>query len=109
MEYIDFNKEELPESFDIDLADETFTLAFSYNETFDYFTVDLYKADEPLVLGEKLVLNQPLWADFTSFVLPAPTLIPQDVSGLENRITWDNLGETVFLFIDNEGDSDADA
>ena len=110
MEYIQINKTEIPEMFDIYLANETFTLSFAYNETGDFFSVDLYKPNaegerDPLVLGEKLTLNRPLWENITSLELPAPTIIPKDLSNTEKRITWDNLGETVFLYIDNEGDT----
>ncbi|MGM0806527.1 MAG: phage baseplate plug family protein [Bacillota bacterium] len=110
MEYIDINKEELPESFELDLGNETFTLSFAYNETGDFFTVSLYKLDvngrlSPLVIGEKLVLNRPLWSELSSLELPAPTLIPLDISNTEKRITWDNLGVSVFLYIDNEGEA----
>jgi hypothetical protein len=111
MNYIEINKKELPETFDVDLANETFTLAFSYNEIGDFFTVDLYKSNEegidvPIILGEKLVLNRPLWEDIINLELPAPTLIPMDLSNNENRITWDNLGEKVFLYLDDEVDLD---
>lgn len=112
MDYIEINKDELPESFEIDLANETFTLAFSYNETGDFFTCNLYRPNdeginEPLVLGEKLVLNRPLWEDITTLKMPAPTLIPMDLSGTETRISFDNLGKTVFLYIDNEVEENA--
>lgn len=111
MDYIQINKSEIPEMFDIYLANETFTLSFSYNETGDFFSVDLYKPNaegerESLVLGEKLTLNRPLWETVTSSELPAPTLVPKDLSNTEKRITWDNLGKTVFLYIDNGADSD---
>jgi hypothetical protein len=112
MEYIDINKDELPETFDIDLGNETFTLAFTYNETDDSFSVSLYKPIElesdiePLVLGEKMVLNKPLWSDFTRLDFPAPQLVPLDLSGVEKRISFDNLGNTVFLYINDEGETD---
>ncbi|WP_416730308.1 phage baseplate plug family protein [Fictibacillus sp. JL2B1089] len=110
MEYIDVNKEELPERFDIDLADETFTLQFSYNETGDFFSVDLYRPDNfdndiPLILGEKLTLNQPLWSDFSSLDLPAPSIVPMDLAKSEGRLTWDNFGSSVFLYIVDEVDT----
>jgi hypothetical protein len=111
MDFIDVNKSELPERFDIDLADETFTLQFNYNETGDFFTVDLYRPnnlteDEPIVLGEKLTLNIPLWSDVSSLELPAPTVVPMDHAGKERRITFDNFGTTVFLYLMNEEPSD---
>lgn len=111
MEYIEVNKEEIPETFDIDLADETFTLSFDYNETGDFFTVDLYKTGDfgivkPIILGEKIILNRPLWSDFVNLNLPAPMIVPMDLSNTETSITWDNFNKTVFLYLDNEGESD---
>lgn len=109
MDYIEIDKENIPETFEIDLADETFTLTFKYNQTADHFTVDLQKLDEnglmiTLCDGEKLVLNKPLWSDFTNLEFPAPSLVPMDESRTESRITWENLGEKVFLYIDDEGE-----
>lgn len=109
MQYIAVNKDEIPEEFDIDLGEETFTLTFKYNTSFDFFTVDLQKATEVdadpeiLVMGEKLILNKPLFSDFASFDFPAPTIIPMDLSGEETRITFENLNEKVFLYIDDDG------
>lgn len=113
MEYIEIDKDNIPESFYIDLADETFKLKFAYNETSDYFTVDLYQSNEDgedieMVMGEKLVLNKPLWSDISNLSLPAPQLVPIDLSNNEKRITWDNLGETVFLYINDEIEGEDD-
>ncbi|MCM3598719.1 hypothetical protein M4D55_23450 [Metabacillus idriensis] len=109
MDYIEIDKFNLPEAFEIDLAEETFTLTFKYNETADSFTVDLEKLDESgnlytLVKGEKLILNKYLWSDFMNNGFPAPALIPLDESKTENRISWENLSEKVFLYIDDEGE-----
>ncbi|MEI3018747.1 hypothetical protein [Ruminococcus sp.] len=35
--------------------------------------------------------------------LPPVDLVPLDESGGETAVTWDNLGETVFLTLDDEG------
>jgi len=108
MQYIEINKESLPERFDIDLGIETYTLGFNYNEYGDFFTCDLYRLDdtgeeETLVLGEKLVLNVPLFSEFAGDEFPAPSLIPMDLANNETRVSWYNLGKTVFLYIDDEG------
>jgi len=106
-DYIPFDKNAIPERFEIDLAEESFFLEINYNEIGDFFTMDLFDADEnPLVLGEKIRLGIPLWSDVPNPNLPAPTLIPLDQSGKENRITFDNFGETVFVYIDDVGDED---
>lgn len=100
--YIPIEKEELPESFEIDLANETFILEFNYNETGDFFSVDLFDLNEnPIVIGEKLILGVPLWEDLQNANLPAPTLVPLDESKKETRITHENFGVTVFLYIDD--------
>lgn len=101
-DYIPIDKENLPEIFEIDLANETFILGVNYNQSYDFFTVDLYDTNmNPIVLGEKMIINVPLWNDLTDSRLPAPTLIPMDESGKEKRITYDNFMETTFLFIDD--------
>jgi hypothetical protein len=100
---IEINKENLPERFDIELGMELFTMEIDYNQTADFFTVDLYQYDnpEPLVLGEKMMLNQQLFRDIEDSRFPAPTLIPIDPAGKEERITWENFGVTVFLVVDD--------
>ncbi|APC46506.1 MULTISPECIES: phage baseplate plug family protein [Aeribacillus] len=108
MRVIEIEKENLPEIFDIELGVELFTLEIDYNEAGDFFTVDLYQYDnpDPLVLGEKLMLNQPLFRDIEDGRFPAPTLIPVDPSGKESRITWENFGVTVFLVVDDGDDNE---
>jgi len=102
-DYIEINKELVPYQFNILLADEWFELYVNYNKTADMFTVTLYKDDE-LISTEPLVLGVPLFQDvFQPEKFPAVILVPYGVT--ETSVTFDNLGETVFLTIDNEGDS----
>lgn len=101
---VNFVKEELPERFEIDFYEETVVLQFDYNETGDFFTVHLYKIgddgeDVPVVLGEKLVLGRPLWENIPRFDIPGPTLIPLDIGMEADRITYENMNESVFLYI----------
>lgn len=112
-DYIPVEKEALPERFDIELGIQLFNLQFNYNETGDFFTVDLYtKGDEgedvPLILGEKLVLGLPLWGSIRRDDIPAPTLIPMDVGNQATRITYENFMESVFLYIADGGGPDDD-
>ncbi|MEK5360733.1 phage baseplate plug family protein [Peribacillus castrilensis] len=113
MDYILVDKENIPEMFDIDLADETFKLKFAYNESGDFFTLNLYRPtdgeeDEEIILGEKMILNKPLWNDSSDLTLPAPQLVPMDLSNNETSITWDNFGVTVFLYINDQADDEDD-
>lgn len=103
-EYINIDKPEIPYAFEVELDGTVYGLEINYNQSFDYFTVDLLKDDTALVIGEKMVLNRPLFRNFVSIDLPNKTqLIPLDRAGNAKRITWDNFNETVFLYVVGDG------
>ena len=104
-DFIEIKKELVPYSFNILLADEWFELSVDYNKTADMFTVAVYKEDEH-ICTEPLVLGVPLFKDTYKQGFPAVTLVPYDPSGTEKRVTYENLGEKVFLTIDDEGDEE---
>lgn len=97
--HIEIEKDLIPYRFDIDLSDELFSFEVHHNERFDYFTVNLEKDGETLVLGEKLMLNKVMFSALTDPRLPKVYLIPIDESGEADRITFDNMGVKVFLFM----------
>ena len=106
---IPFDKNELPERFEIDFYQQTSILEFNYNETGDFFTVDLYKTgddgeDVPIVLGEKLVLGRPLWETVPRDDIPAPMLMPLDIGRKATRVSYDNMNVSVFLYIVDGGE-----
>lgn len=106
-DYINIDKEEIPVIFDIDLANESFTMGINYNQTFDFFTVDLWDSERKvIVLGEKMVLGSPLFIDIIDERVPGPQLVALDESGKETRVTYENFGVTVFLYLDNVSDAD---
>ncbi|MBU5214351.1 phage baseplate plug protein [Heyndrickxia oleronia] len=92
------DKDLIPYQFEIELEGELFTFVVDYNFQFDFFTIDCLKNEKPLVYGEKLILNRPLFAGLTNIELPKITITPKDRAGIEKRITFDNLSETVFLY-----------
>lgn len=101
-DYIPVNKDDLPEQFEFELANGTFVLEFNYNQTGDFFTVDLYDVGRnPILLGEKLILNEPLWQDSIDSRLPASSLVVMDESNKEKQITFENFMVTTFLYIDD--------
>lgn len=104
-EYIDIDKNEIPYAFEIELAGEIFEIEVNYNEAFNFFTVDLFKEGLPLVTGEKLILNRHLFRNYVNIDLPNVKIIPMDRAQQETRITYDNLNETVFLFIVESSDA----
>ncbi|WP_333638216.1 phage baseplate plug family protein [Tissierella praeacuta] len=99
MEYIDINKDMIPYRFDITLVDETYTFEVNYNSLKDYFTIDLYKNDEIIVLGEKLVYGKPLFLTSQHKDIPKVDILPLDLTNKTERITFENLNREVFLFL----------
>lgn len=94
----------IPYNFDILLADELFTIGIDYNKKHDFFTVSLSKDDEIICEGEPLVYGMPLFRDmYIAGKYPAIDIIPLDISGEQKDITFENLGEIIFLAIDNIG------
>lgn len=101
-EYVPIEKENVPYRFEIELGTELFEWEVRYNHMHDFFTVDLYKNEEPLVYGEKIVYGIPLFQDVYDQRFPAPTIVPIDEAGIENTVTFENLGKTVFLAVMNQ-------
>lgn len=99
---IKVQKELIPYKCDIVLAGALFTLQFNYNSTADLITVDLYKGGSLVCAGEPLVYGIPLWKDvYVSGKFPALDIVPIDLSGESQKVTYKNLGESVLLIIDN--------
>lgn len=102
MEELVVNKSILPYECTIQLAGEVFGLQFNYNATADLFTVDLYKGGELVCAGEPIIYGIPLWHDvYKAGLFPAVDIVPTDLSGESNAVTFDNLSTTVLLLIDD--------
>lgn len=99
MKYIDIDKDEVPYTFDLTLADETYTFTVKYNEHGDYFTIDLIKNDELIIEGERIVYAKPLFISSQYKDIPKVTILPFDLNDSVNRITFENFNEIVFLYI----------
>lgn len=104
MNIIEIDKDLIPYSFDMTLEDETFTFGVNYNYLKDFFTIDLLKNDEVVVLGEKLIYGKPLFLTTEHRDVPKIDILPFDLSEQEDRITFENLGEEVFLYIVGDDD-----
>lgn len=104
---IPIEKDLIPYSFEILLGDELFTLEINHNEIADLFTVALWKDGVLICGGEPFIYGVPLFQDvYMTRKYPSITIVPYDESGIENRVTKENFGNTVFLCIDDEGGSD---
>ena len=108
MDFIAIDKNRMPYRFDVPLAGTTYTLEMHYNSKGDFFTVDLYRGEELLAAGERLVYAWPLFATCAAEGFPGVALIPFDLAWREEDVSWDNLGESVYLYVINrEGADDA--
>lgn len=106
MEYIEIEKELIPYRFDISIADELFTFEVHYNPDYDFFTVDLERDGEVLVVGEKLVYGQTLFYDVQDQRFPKLPIVVWDQSGKSTEVTWETLGVSVFLYVWEEDETD---
>lgn len=102
--YIEIDKNAIPYRFEIELAGEIFEFEVNYNESYDFFTVDLYKNGKQLIFGEKLILNRQLFSDSVNTELPKVKIVPRDRANVAKRITFDNMNESVFLYLESEVD-----
>lgn len=106
---LEINKDLVPYSCEILLADELFELHFNYNATAGLFTVDLYKEGELICAGEPIVYGVKLWKDvYRAGDFPAVDITPLDPSKESHTVTYDNLGETVLLIIDDSEEESED-
>lgn len=86
------------------IAGYLYEFEFFYNLEYDYFTVTLWQRGVKLIENEKLILGSELFNDIRYIATPQARIIPLDVSGEVDRITFNNLGEKVFIYVIEEGD-----
>jgi len=99
---IEINKPLIPYTFNIILGNEQFTFRVDYNNTGEFFTVELSKNGETLCSGEPVIYGKALFSDVRNIKFPAVDIVPYDPSGSYNAVTYDNLCDGVLLVIDNE-------
>ena len=68
--HIPVNVDDLPDIFDIELADEVYTLRIDYNRYSDYYTITIQKNGETLIAQEPLILGQLVGIDIPDNRLP---------------------------------------
>lgn len=108
MLFLPIFKNSIPYQANYRLDGITFTFRFHYNKLADFFTVDLLKHGIPLVLGEKIVFGKALFATYPADDrLPFPAIIPVDLSGQATRAGWDEMGDSVFLYMPTVDDLEA--
>lgn len=104
MNIIDINKKLCPYQFDIQLDNVTYTFRIRYNSEFDYFTTDLLIGEVEILSGEKIVYGRELFSAHNHLNIPRG-IIALDVADEQSRAGYNELGNTVFLYL--AGDLDA--
>lgn len=112
VQFIDIDADRVPCSFLIKLTDKTYRLTFAYNETADFFTVNLEISasggNTPLIFGEVLRYGKPLFEAFNDERYPLPIICPLCLTGDNIReITRDNFGTKVRLYLFDRPGGDA--
>ena len=99
---IEINKSLIPYTFDIVLGNEKFTFRVDYNNTGRFFTIELSKNGKTLCSGEPIIYGKRLFSDIWTPEFPAIDIVPIDLSGTYNAVTYNNLCNGVILALDNE-------
>jgi len=99
MNYIPVFKDVLPFVYSIKIAGETFVFTFNYNESGDFFTVDLFRGDEILCYGEKIVYGKPLISAFADERFPKAAIVPLDFAGIRDKVGFEEMESDVFLYV----------
>lgn len=105
MGIIEIDKTLVPYQFDITLSNKNYTINVNYNYTFDFFTIDLILGTKVLVKAEKVVLDQFLFKEIYKDAngnlnedFPEEVLFVSSGDNIVKRVSFDNLGDTVFLY-----------
>lgn len=99
MKYIQINKNQIPYVFELNLNNETYQFEVFYNTVGDFFTINLFKNHLPLVHGDKVVYNVPLFEQFSYLGVPKVKILPFDTTKKNTRANYENMGEDVFLYV----------
>lgn len=98
--YIPVNVDDLPDIFDIELADEVYTLRVDYNRYSDFYTITIQKNGETLIAQEPLILGQLVGIDIPDNRLPRIDIRVMDETNKAEDSGQGNFGQDVKLYLD---------
>ncbi len=101
MEYIEIKKELIPYRFRTTIDNEIYDFQINYNAEYDFFTIYLIR-DEDIVLTDRIAYGRELFKDYVGVDKPTIPIIPHDISGEEDEVTYNNLNENVFLYLGDD-------
>lgn len=104
---IPINKSIIPYEFDIILGNQNFKFSIDYNFKRGIFTASLYCDGELVCANEPVVYGVPMFAQsYQPGKFPCVNIVPLDESDTEDEVTYKNFQKTVFLTIDDGGETD---
>jgi hypothetical protein len=102
LDTVDVSEDDYGNPFDVVLGGRAYRMEIDLNKFANFLTARLWDAEgNALVNGEKLVINQRLFASLNSNDYPIEDLVPMDESGQEIECNGDNFGDTVKLTFDD--------
>lgn len=101
VDYIPVDASKVPYNFSIKLDDRTYTLTIKYNSVNEVFTADLAvtATGQVLCYGDPVLYGRAMFGSIETEEYPLPVIVPYCLSGEESRVTIDNLGKTVQLYL----------
>ena len=97
MRIIEIDNSDMPFGFRLELSGVLYTFYIKYNTRGDCYTVDLWEGDIPLIKGDKIVLNSPLFQGLTDERKPDVMILPSDYTSTVERAGYREMGGPVFL------------
>ncbi|MEE8825213.1 MAG: hypothetical protein SOH70_03810 [Lentilactobacillus sunkii] len=102
LDTLDVSQEDYGKPFDVILGGRSYEMEIDLNKFANFLTASLWDADgNALVNGEKLVINQRLFASLNSNDFPIEDIVPMDESDQEIECNGDNFNDTVKLTFDD--------
>ena len=111
MIYLDIDKTQIPCTLQVMLPTRErslnrmrlYDIEVRHNLQHDFFVIDVAIGGVKLVLGQKLVLNKSVYADYSDMRLPLVDIVPRNRPGQKGDVTYGNWGDTVLLAVEGEG------
>lgn len=105
MQYIPIVKEDVPYAFSVNLSGQTYEMEIDYNGRGDFFTIKLIYQNEVLS-NEKIVFGKPLFTGIVHKPAPTAAIVPLADDEVTQRAGYNELGDSVQLYVFDEGDID---
>lgn len=93
-----FDKKKLPVDFSLNIDGVKYNFTLRYNKARDSLYLDLW-LDEDTVISEKITYGMPLFTSLTDYRKPNATFMAYDISNDTEKVTYQNLNDSVFLYV----------